>query len=781
MSLTPSDKKNAPYNGPYKGDSPVDAAPSSIVQEEMFPPLRPRVSFPRAPTPVAGAPSSSPCDTEMASTDSGSRLLISDLCHMAEWYMEPEDVQKIYQAYLFGAEAHDGQHRSSGEPYIYHPLSVASILIEMHMDCPSIVAAILHDVIEDTEASKPQIAERFGEQVAEIVDGVSKLTEVKFQSKAEAQAENFRKMLMAMVQDIRVIIIKLADRLHNMRTLGALRRDKRRRIARETLDIYAPIATRLGMNVLRLELEDLCFKAMYPDRYRVLCQSVRKARGNRKQILQKIEVSINRAMNQEDMEAEVFCREKHIYSIYKKMLTKRLHFGEVSDVYAVRLIVDRVDMCYRALGAMHNLYKPVPGKFKDYIAIPKANGYQSLHTVLFGPHGLHMEVQIRTRDMDHMAESGIAAHWLYKTPDEDSAANTGGVQTRTREWLRELLDMQRSAGNSEEFLESVKVDLFPDEVYVFSPAGDIMELPRGATVVDFAYAVHSELGHSCVSAKVNQRAAPLGAELHNGDVVEVETIKGQHPSPSWLNFVVTAKARSNIRHYLKQLAGDEASGLGRRLLDNALARYSLELDALPDSCMQWALDQFQLDTVEQLLQDIGCGNRPSELVARRLADASDVDMEFADAFGDDSNRPLSIKGTEGLFVQFARCCHPVPGDAVIGFLSAEKGLVIHRNGCANARDTDGNEKWLEVEWAEYPEGEFQVEIRIDVANQRGVLAGVATTISDADSNIENVEVEDRDGKMSRLIFQITVRDRSHLAQVMRVVRKTRAVMHINRT
>ncbi|MCP5140872.1 MAG: bifunctional (p)ppGpp synthetase/guanosine-3',5'-bis(diphosphate) 3'-pyrophosphohydrolase [Gammaproteobacteria bacterium] len=694
---------------------------------------------------------------------------------MAEAYMTPDQVSQIYDAYLFGAEFHEGQHRSSGEPYIYHPLAVASILLEMHMDAPTIVAAVLHDVIEDTQASKALVAERFGEQIAEIVDGVSKLSAVNFPSKVEQQAESLRKMLMAMVKDIRVIIIKLADRLHNMRTLGALVPEKARRIARETLEIYAPIANRLGMHVLRLELEDLGFKAMYPKRYSVLCRAMRSVRGDRSEVLRKIENAINTALEGYDVRARVLCREKHVYSIYQKMRKKHLPLRELQDVYAVRLITDDIDDCYRLLGIVHNLWKPVPGRFKDFIAIPKANGYQSLHSVLVTPHRARVEVQIRTDEMDHIAESGIAAHWLYKTGDGGS----GATHNRAREWLRELLEIQGDAG-SQEFLDGVKVDLFPDEVYVFTPAGDIIKLPRGATVIDFAYAVHTELGNGCVAAWVNHRAAPLSAELRNGDAVAIQSDKAHHPNPSWLNFVTTAKARSAIRHYLKQLKAGEAVNLGRRLLDIALSRYGIALSDLEEHRKAAALTQTPFRNLDELMADIGLGNRPSELVARRIAESSHADMESLKETREASAHRLSIRGTEGMLVRFAGCCHPIPGDRVIGFMSAGRGLVIHRNDCRNARKSEDPDRWIDVEWAAQPEGEYQVSVRVDVANRRGALASIASAIAAAESNIENVQINERDGQTSSLTFCISVRDRAHLAAIMRAARRVRLVLKISR-
>ena len=703
------------------------------------------------------------------------RFLISDLCRLLETYLSAEQVREVYRAYLFGAEAHEGQTRKTGEPYIYHPVEVARILADMHMDYQSIVAAILHDVIEDTATPKEQVEAEFGEEIAELVDGVSKLTQIKFGSQAEAQAENFRKMLLAMVRDIRVIIVKLADRLHNMRTLGVMRPDKRRRIARETLDIYAPIANRLGMNQVRIELEELCFAAYYPMRYRVLSRAVKSARGNRKEILNKIESAIGQRLLQEDLNCRLMSREKHLYSLYRKIRDRAGSFRQVFDVYAFRLVVKDVDTCYRVLGIMHNLYKPVPGKFKDYIAIPKSNGYQSLHTVLFGPYGVPLEVQIRTEDMDRVAEAGIAAHWLYKSGDKPG----NNAQTRAREWLRELLEMQQNAGNSLEFLENVKIDLFPDEVYVFTPAGEILELPRGATVVDFAYAVHTEIGNTCIAAKIDRRLAPLRTQLLNGQTVEIITANGAHPNPAWLNFVTTAKARSNIRHYLKNLQLDEAVTLGERMLDRALQNLSSSLEAVDVEPLQQLLEECGFESPYQLYADIGLGNRMAMLVARRLVP---TDGESDTDGAAEQGRPLAIRGTEGMVVHFARCCWPIPGDAIVGFVSKGRGLVIHRENCKNLGEAqDRPDKWIDVEWQEGIEEEFPAGIRVDVENQRGVLARVAAIISETGSNIENISIEERDGLDTSLNLTSSVTSRKHLARVMRSVRHLPSVMRVTRT
>ena len=706
-----------------------------------------------------------------------SRFLISDLLDLLESYLETEQVREIYRAYLFGAEAHEGQTRVSGEPYIYHPIEVAHILAEMRMDAESIIAGILHDVIEDTGTLKETVTSEFSEDVAELVDGVSKLTQIKFESQAEAQAENFRKMILAMVRDIRVILVKLADRLHNMRTLGVMRSEKRRRIARETLEIYAPIANRLGMNQVRLELEELGFAALYPMRYRVLSSAVKKARGNRKEILNKIESAIQQRLDEEQLSCRLLSREKHLYSLYKKIRDRVGSFTEVFDVYAFRVIVDSVDTCYRVLGMMHNLYKPVPGKFKDYIAIPKTNGYQSLHTVLFGPYGVPIEVQIRSEDMERVAEVGIAAHWLYKSSEK---AGSNNAQTRAREWLRELLEMQRNAGNSLEFLESVKIDLFPDEVYVFTPAGDILELPRGATAVDFAYAVHTDVGNTCIAAKIDRRLAPLRTPLLNGQTVEVITATGAHPNPAWLNFVSTAKARSNIRHYLKNLQNDEATELGQRLLDKALQNINSALADIQDQPFDQVITECGFKSRESLYADIGLGNRMAMLVARRLVPVEEGGDEKARETG--HSKPLAIRDTEGMVVHFARCCRPIPGDAIVGFISSGRGLVIHTETCKNLSDFRRRpEKWIDVEWQPGIKGEFPAEIRVDVSNQKGVLATIAAEISETGSNIENVSIEERDGLDTSMNFTVAVHDRGHLARVMRCIRKLPAVMRISRS
>ncbi len=699
------------------------------------------------------------------------------MCEILEDYLEPDQISEVYRAYLFGAEAHDGQSRKTGEPYIYHPVAVARILAEMRMDHKSLIAALLHDVIEDTPTAKEQLTNIFGEEVAELVDGVSKLDVMEFESKLEAQAENFRKMMLAMTRDIRVILVKLADRLHNMRTLNVMSPEKRKRIARETLDIYAPIANRLGMNSIRLELEDLCFAAVYPMRYRVLDERMRKARGNRKEIVSKIEQSIKGRLKQEDLDVTVIGREKHLYGIYNKMRRKVLPFSEVMDVYAFRIIVESVDMCYRVLGAVHNLYKPVPGRFKDYIAIPKVNGYQSLHTVLFSPYGVPIEVQIRTADMDKVAEAGIAAHWLYKSGD----GSGNSAQVRARQWLLDVLEIQQHAGNSMEFLENVKFDLFPDEVYVFSPRGDIMELPRGATAVDFAYSVHTDVGNQCVAVKIDRRLMPLRTELRNGQTVEIITSPAAGPNPVWLNFVHTAKARSNIRHFLKNLQQDEAIQLGERLINRSLGNFGTSIKDLPKKNVLHVLKSFKYKRIELLLADVGLGNRMPAIMARMLAQGDDDKLEAELQSSDSNKKPLAIKGTEGTVVTYAKCCRPIPGDDILGFVTSGRGVVIHTHLCNNVAEyRNMPEKWIDVDWGENVEGDFSVELRTLVKNQRGMLAKIAAAISDMDANIENVDMAERDGEHSTITFTLAVKNRHHVARIMRHLRGASLVLRITR-
>lgn len=701
--------------------------------------------------------------------ESEPKLTIDDLCFATSNYLETGQVDAIRRAYHFADSAHEGQTRRSGERYITHPLAVAHVLAMMHMDYECIMAGLLHDVIEDTALTKKELIAEFDEEVAELVEGVTKLAKAAFETQKHAQAENLRKMLLAMSRDIRVIIVKLADRLHNMRTLGHLRPEKRRRIAHETLDIYAPIAQRLGMNLMRCELEDLGFHVLYPIRYRVLQDAVRKARGNRKEIVTQITASILNRMEQEGLSADIQGREKNLYSLYKKMVSKQLSFSEVMDVYAFRIIVDDVDACYRMLGVVHNLYKPVQGKFKDYIAIPKANGYQSLHTVLFGPYGVPIEVQIRSRDMDHMAEAGVAAHWLYKTGE---SVGNNLAHRKARQWLQGILEMQKGSGDSMEFLENLRIDLFPDEIYVSTPKGEILTLPRGATAVDFAYAVHSDVGNSCVAARVGRHLVPLSTQLGTGESVEIITSPASHPNPAWLNFVVTAKARTNIRHYLRNLQTEEAVLLGRRLLNKHLTAFSTSLDDIPVERFNELVDEFELKQFEDLLQDIGLGNHSALLIAQKLVNESTPDKE---------PQALMIAGTEGMVVSFARCCHPIPGDPIHGYVSTGRGIIIHQRSCKNTSHLRvQNEKWLDVTWSPDVERDFPVDIMVHVKNQRGVLATIASTVSEADSNIDNVVVDERDGGYSDLRLTIEVMDRKHLARVIRRLRSLEMVERITR-
>ncbi len=687
-------------------------------------------------------------------------------------YLTQEQVTRIEEAAEFGASAHKGQKRLSGEPYIAHPVAAAAILADLHLDADTLIAAILHDVIEDTPTPKDQLAARFGADVAELVDGVTKLDAIQFKSREEAQAESFRKMLLAMVRDLRVILVKLADRTHNMRTIQAMPLPRRRAVARETLEIYAPIAERLGLYNMKLELEDLGFEALYPHRYVVLERALRKARGNQKEFMKKIDQQLTGALAKNEIHARVETREKHLYSIYKKMLRKRASLAEIVDVYGMRIIADKPDTCYRALGVVHAVFKPMPGRFKDYIAIPRVNGYQSLHTTLFGPNGVPIEAQIRTEDMHRVAESGIAAHWKYKSGgDADSIQ-----QQRTREWLSGLVELQED-GNSEEFLESVKVDLFPDKVYVFTPKGTILRLPSGATVVDFAYAVHTDIGNRCVAAKVDRRLTPLRTVLRNGQTAEIITAKGAMPNPSWVNFVVTAKARNAIRHYLKSLRRTEAIALGQRLLNQALGEFRLTLEEISPEVLQAVLGEFGMKDLDDLYEKIGLGERLAPLVAQRLVPAQP-------ALGGDPRAPapLAIAGTEGLLVSYARCCFPLPNDPVFAFLSAGRGVIIHRERCVNVEDYRKHpEKWLPVSWRSAPERLFNSEIRIYVVNRTGVLAAVAAAIASTETNIHHVSIEEQEGDASILTFELKVRDRKHLARVMRVIRRMPDVTRVSRT
>lgn len=685
-------------------------------------------------------------------------------------YLAPNQIEQVKRAYDFAKHAHTGQFRKSGEPYINHPLAVAGILADMHMDHQCLMAALLHDVIEDTGVAKTQLGDEFDIQVAELVDGVSKLSSM-FQSRAEAQAENFQKMTLAMAKDIRVILVKLADRLHNMRTLGHLAPEKRRRIAKETLEIYAPIALRLGMNAIRVEFEELGFKALYPLRSSMIEKAVRRARGNRNEILTKILASIESSLDRNRINARVFGREKHLYSIYDKMRAKRKSFTEIMDVYAFRIVVEDVDTCYRTLGAVHNLYKPVAGRFKDYIAIPKANGYQSLHTTLFGMHGLPIEIQIRTEEMEGFANQGIAGHWLYKSQD----AGDDSGHRRAREWMKGLLELQQSAGNSLEFIENVKIDLFPDEVYIFSPMGEIYELPQGSTPIDFAYAVHTDIGSSCVACRIDRRLAPLSAQLESGQTVEIIRANGARPNPDWLSFAVTGKARSGIRSALKAQQDNESLMLGRRLIERALSNLNFHFDQVTQAAIDRVLEKAKLTHLDDLLAEVGLGNQMPNVVARRLIE----DQASAAALSEsDQPSPLSIKGTEGLVVTYARCCRPIPGDPITGHISAGRGIVVHLESCKNLIELQGkNEEIMTVRWETNLTQEFAVELRIELEHEPGLIAVLASTITTANANIERISILERDAHLATVNLVVNVQNRVHLA---RAIRKLRHIHNINK-
>jgi GTP pyrophosphokinase len=710
------------------------------------------------------------------------RFLISDLLSYLENYLSPVEIREVYRAYLYGADAHVNQKRLSGEPYIYHPIAVARILASMRLDYKCLMAAILHDVIEDTPTAKEQLSQEFGQQVAELVDGVTKLTHLDFSSKEEAQAASFRKMILAMTRDIRVILIKLADRLHNMRTLGVMRPEKARRIARETMEIYAPIAQRLGINRVRTELEDLSFRAHWPWRYRLLKRAVQKSHGAHREMVKGILANIRRQLMHSDIRGDVHGRTKNLFSIYRKMRERKVRFVDMADVLAFRIIVDSVDDCYRVLGVVHHLYKPKPGYFKDYIAIPKSNGYQSLHTVLFGSHGGPIEVQIRTHAMHQLAENGVAAHWGYKNDGESG----GKLHGPSAEWLKNLQDLQEGSSTPIEFLEHVKVDLFPDEVYVFTPKGKILVLPRGATVLDFAYAVHTDVGNHCVAARVNKQLVPLRYQLRNGETVEIQTSPSVHPNPRWLEFVVTSKARANIRSFLKHLKRQEAVNLGAYLLGTELQMHGLSLEQLGASKVEEMLAAINYKSLDDLLADIGLGNRPARFVARQLTGdmlpaPAEVEEQAQHHEDERHRKRVAIKGTEGMVVHYARCCHPIPGDPIVGIFNPGKGLVVHRTCCPNlSRERKSADNWVEVQWETDVHGEFAVGIRMEVRNRPGVLATTASIIAENQSNIESVRADDNDGYYSVQDFVITVKGRQHLARIMRSLRTQPAVIRISR-
>jgi len=700
--------------------------------------------------------------------------LLQGLTDKLSSYLDPKEVDRIKRAYHFSEKCHLGQMRQSGDPYITHPLAVANILADMRMDPESLMAGLLHDVIEDTGVTKGQISRRFGRTVAELVDGVSKLGEIENASRAEQQAESFQKMTLAMSRDIRVMLVKLADRLHNMRTLGVLSPEKRRRIARETIDIYAPIAQRLGINDIRLEFEDLGFAAMYPLRHRRLREALKASRKNRKEVVTEIHQAIEMRLERESVNVTVKGREKHLWSIYLKMREKKKSFRDIMDVFAFRLVVDNVDDCYRALGIVHNIYKPVPGEFKDYIAIPKANGYQSLHTLLVGMHGVIIEVQIRTREMDAMANFGIAAHWEYKS----ATNNTEVSQRRAARWVQGLLEMQQKAGDSLEFLEHVKADLFPDEVYVFTPQGKIVELPTGATPIDFAYSVHTGLGDSCIACHVDGQLTPLSEPLQSGQKIDIVSAAGAQPNPNWLNFVVTAKARSAIRHFLKNQQHDESVDLGKRLLDQALGNLGTSYKELKKSQIKRLLKETGASTFEFVLQQIGLGNRVPFAVANLMVLPSKRKVSDDNK---NANLPVVIDSSQGLVLHYGRCCHPIPGDPILGHMTPGKGLVIHLESCRNLKEIRLNpEKCMSLVWSSVVKGEFAVELKAEVTPERGFIAALASRMTEEDATIEHISVNEKDAFTSIVDVVLTVRDRIHLADIMRRARSLKSVRRIYR-
>ncbi len=702
----------------------------------------------------------------------------SQLTLLLKEYLAQPDIEQVWAAYRYAAFAHSGQTRHSGEPYISHPVAVACILAKLHLDVPTITAALLHDVVEDTGVAAAEIRELFGVQVSELVDGLTKLDKIELQTAAQAQAENFRKMLLAMSQDVRVILVKLADRLHNMQTLDAMKAEKQKRIAHETLDIYAPIANRLGLNPIFQELEDLSFKYLYPNRYKVISKAIKTARGNRKEVISKILDAIKTQLKNAKIVAEVEGREKHLYSIYKKMTGKTIKLSQVNDIYGFRVLVKDASACYLALGSLHALYKPIPGKFKDYIAISKANGYQSLHTTLFGPFGTPIEVQIRSQEMHNIAEAGVAAHWLYKTTD----AHLTKLQQQTHQWLQRLVEIQTESDDSYEFLEHFKVDLFPDEVYVFTPKGNILALPKGATAVDFAYAVHTDVGNSCVAVKINHEQAPLRTEMQNGDHVEIITSSLAKPNPAWLNYVVTGKARSHIRHYLKSLQIVESTHMGERMLNIALRALHVEPVDITDKQWNKVMRDYGAKNKSDILSDIGLGKRVSLMVAHQLLASGQSGADAENAAAVKPLDTITIKGSEGMAVQFAQCCRPIPGDPILGFINKDKGLIIHTHDCpAISKFKLDPDKWLDVDWDTDNKRLFKVNLHVVVSNQTGMLAKIATAIAEANANIDSVNIEEPDGSQySNVNFTVQVRNRVHLADLIRNLRKIQQVVRISR-
>ena len=688
-------------------------------------------------------------------------------------YLSTKQLDLVRDAHNFASDIHQGQKRRTGHPYITHPSAVALILSEMKMDHETIMAALLHDVIEDSEINKSILGKQFGSAVSEIVDGVSKLSKI-FESQAQAQAENFQKMALAMAKDIRVILVKIADRLHNMRTIGVMSTEQRRRIAKETLDFYAPIANRLGMNNIKNELEELAFRALYPLRAESITNAV-SSRSNKKELMNEVTEAILAALNREGINAEVHGRQKNAYSIYRKMKAQRKSFSEIMDVFGIRIIVDQVDSCYRALGVVHNLYKPVPTRFKDYISIPKINGYQSLHTSLFTLEGAPLEVQIRTKQMAAVADNGIAGHWLYKVGDENSDSS----QKRAHQWVQELLELQKRAGNPMEFIEHLKVDLFADEVYVFTPQGEIMELPRGACAIDFAYAVHTDIGNRCVACRVDRSLAPLSMQLESGQSVEIISSVDARPNPDWLTFVVTSKARSAIRMALKNQKESESIGLGRKLLNRALANANTSISKLDFRRLRKVFNEMGVRRLNDLLSAIGNGDLMAYVAAQKLLAADNPDYEAVTVEG---GGPVAIRGGEGLIINYGRCCGPVPGDPIVGHMTPGKGLVIHIESCPNINEfrKRASREIIPARWTSKTEGEFQTALRVNASRRKGILALIASEISDAEAGLEALNTKERNAEVSTIDIALTVKNRSHLARVMRRLRNEIAVINISR-
>jgi guanosine-3',5'-bis(diphosphate) 3'-pyrophosphohydrolase len=691
-------------------------------------------------------------------------------------YLKKSEIQDVYKAYHFAFDCHIDQKRRSGEPYITHPVSVACIAANLHLDAPSIIAALLHDVVEDTPATLKEVESKFGKQVAKLVDGLSKLDKLNFNDVVEAQAENFRKMLLAMSSDIRVMIIKLCDRTHNMQTLGHLNEQKRKRIAQETVDIYAPIANRLGLNRIYQELENLCFKHIHPLRHQTITKAIASARGNRKEVVEKILIEVEAKLKKEKIKAEILGREKQPASIHKKMAEKNLGFSEISDIYAFRIIVEDIKDCYHALGVLHSLYKPIPGRFKDYIAIPKANGYQSLHTTLFGPFGMPLEIQIRTLLMNNLAEAGVAAHWMYKTKENQVTR----LQQDTNQWLKRLLEIQSDSADSLEFLEHLKVDLFPDEVYVFSPKGKIFVLPKGSTAVDYAYAVHTDVGNSCFVCKINNELVPLRTEVKTGDHIEIITGPMAKPNPSWLNFVITGKARSQIRAFMKKAESSDLVILGYSILNKALKAFHIEPDSIKKKHWDKLLHDYHLKNKDEILIDIALGKRVNIMVAHQLSTivSGQSSVGRQEKFLD----VISIKGSEGMAIDLADCCHPIPGDPILGYIDKDRGLIIHTHECNEIKKIKVDpEKWVDVEWEPNPDRLFKVKLDILVSNERGVLAKIASVIAEMESNIDKLTTEESDGGgFTSINFLIEVKSRIHLADIIRNLRKIEQVSRITR-